>query len=303
MLQQWVAAGMPEGDKQGPAGRSRHSSAEWPLGKPDLVVKMPKAYHVPAEGRDIYRNFAVALDLKEDKWVRAIDFRPSASVGRASHAVLPRPHRHGGQERSCQRRGRLQRRHERRWADGGKGKRKGGLGGLGGLGALGGEGGSQAGNLGLGGWALGAQARAAPRWPRLSPPQGRRPDPLHALPPLRQGRGRSLHRRPLLRRQAARPALHRHADSLRLRHPRRHRHPRRQERLRHRGFLRPPRRCQGLRHQRPRPLHRQGLQDDRDAARWQDQDAAAHSRLGFRLAGTVSVPGFHRSAEGNQAAT
>jgi hypothetical protein len=39
---------------------------------------MPKVYRVPAEGRDIYRNFAIALRLKEDKWVKAIDFRPSA---------------------------------------------------------------------------------------------------------------------------------------------------------------------------------------------------------------------------------
>ena len=78
VFQQWTAAGMPEGDpKDLPAVPS--FPEKWSLGKPDLVVKMPKAYHVPAEGRDIYRNFAVALNLDEDKWVRAIDFRPSAA--------------------------------------------------------------------------------------------------------------------------------------------------------------------------------------------------------------------------------
>jgi len=77
VLRQWVEAGMPEGDPaQMPAAPTFADG--WALGKPDLVVKMPKAYHVPAEGRDVYRNFAVSLGLTEDKWVKAIDFRPSA---------------------------------------------------------------------------------------------------------------------------------------------------------------------------------------------------------------------------------
>lgn len=39
----------------------------WQLGEPDLVVQMPTAYHVPADGPDIYRNIAVPLGLTEDK--------------------------------------------------------------------------------------------------------------------------------------------------------------------------------------------------------------------------------------------
>ena len=77
-LQAWLVAGTPEGDAKD-LPEAPAFAGGWPLGKPDLVVKMPKAYHVPAEGRDVYRNFAVSLGLKEDKWVRAIDFRPSAS--------------------------------------------------------------------------------------------------------------------------------------------------------------------------------------------------------------------------------
>src|ERR1051325_1236273 len=77
IFEQWVAAGMTEGDKADLPPAPTFAS-EWPLGKPDLVVKMPKAYKVPAGGRDIYRNFAVSHGLKEDKWVRAVDFRPSA---------------------------------------------------------------------------------------------------------------------------------------------------------------------------------------------------------------------------------
>ena len=76
-IQKWVDAGMPEGDpKKTPAMPA--FTAGWELGPPDLVVSMKDAYPVPAYGRDIYRNFVLPLDLKEDKWVRAVDFRPSA---------------------------------------------------------------------------------------------------------------------------------------------------------------------------------------------------------------------------------
>ena len=58
----------------------------WRLGEPDLIVKMPAAYHVPADGPDIYRNIAVPLGLTEDKWITAIDMRPSARA--VVHHVL-----------------------------------------------------------------------------------------------------------------------------------------------------------------------------------------------------------------------
>jgi hypothetical protein len=58
----------------------------WRLSEPDLVVEMPAAYHVPADGPDIYRNIAVPLGLAEDKWITAIDMRPSARA--VVHHVL-----------------------------------------------------------------------------------------------------------------------------------------------------------------------------------------------------------------------
>lgn len=77
LIQQWVATGMPQGD---PAKQPALPAfpKEWPLGQPDLVVRMPDAYPVPASGRDVYRNFVLPLHLDEDVWVKAIDFRPSA---------------------------------------------------------------------------------------------------------------------------------------------------------------------------------------------------------------------------------
>jgi len=49
-------------------------------------VEMPAAYHVPADGPDIYRNIAIPLGLTEDKWLAAIDMRPSARA--TVHHVL-----------------------------------------------------------------------------------------------------------------------------------------------------------------------------------------------------------------------
>jgi mono/diheme cytochrome c family protein len=77
LIARWVAARMPQGS---PADLPppRKFTPGWALGEPDLVVTMKEPFRVPAEGPDIYRNFAVPLGLTEDRWVRAIDFRPQA---------------------------------------------------------------------------------------------------------------------------------------------------------------------------------------------------------------------------------
>jgi mono/diheme cytochrome c family protein len=155
VLQQWVKAGMVEGDPTQTPKPPAFADG-WPLGKPDLVVKMPKAYRVAAEGRDIYRNFAIALNLKEDKWVRAMDFRPTArSVVHHTLFFLDPTGTAAKREAASGEVG-------FRGNMGGLGR--GGAGRFGGLrGGLSGEGGPQSGSTaGLGGWALGAQPRELP---------------------------------------------------------------------------------------------------------------------------------------------
>ena len=81
----WVRQGMPQGD---PARMPKLPTFTdgWQLGTPDLVLQMPAAYDVPAGGPDIYRNFAIPTGLTEDKWVRAVEFRPGAR--KAVHHAL-----------------------------------------------------------------------------------------------------------------------------------------------------------------------------------------------------------------------
>ncbi len=76
-IKRWVESGMAEGDPARLPKPPQYVDG-WHLGKPDLVVKMDRAFEVPATGRDIYRNFVLPLNLTEDKWVTAIELRPSA---------------------------------------------------------------------------------------------------------------------------------------------------------------------------------------------------------------------------------
>jgi len=75
-LKKWVDQGCVEGDAKDLPALPKFPEG-WAFGEPDLIVKMPEEYTVPAEGRDIYRAFAVPLNLKEDKYVRAVQYRPS----------------------------------------------------------------------------------------------------------------------------------------------------------------------------------------------------------------------------------
>jgi len=77
LFDRWIAAGKPEGNAADAPPYPSFTEG-WQLGEPDLILTMKEAYLVPAEGKDIYRNFVLPIDLSEDKWVKAIELRPSA---------------------------------------------------------------------------------------------------------------------------------------------------------------------------------------------------------------------------------
>jgi hypothetical protein len=77
MFRRWIDADYPEGNAaDGP--RLEPHPTDWYLGTPDLVVRMRESFPVPAEGPDIYRSFVLPIDLPEDRWIRALEVRPSA---------------------------------------------------------------------------------------------------------------------------------------------------------------------------------------------------------------------------------
>jgi hypothetical protein len=74
-IQRWAEAGAPRGDKK-LEPKAPPPAATWALGKPDMLLEMPKTFSLPAEGEDIYRNFPIKTSSTEPMWVSAIDVKP-----------------------------------------------------------------------------------------------------------------------------------------------------------------------------------------------------------------------------------
>ena len=74
-LREWADAGCPEGDPKD-APPAREFASDWPLGPPDVILTMPEAYPLDAEGDDEFRVFVLPTGFPEDRWIRAVDFKP-----------------------------------------------------------------------------------------------------------------------------------------------------------------------------------------------------------------------------------
>jgi hypothetical protein len=76
-LVHWIEAGSPRGGGSDPLTQVKKDWPVWALGKPDLVVNLPK-FDVPATGVIPYQMWTVDNPLDHDVWVRAVDFLPGA---------------------------------------------------------------------------------------------------------------------------------------------------------------------------------------------------------------------------------
>ena len=76
-LLQWVQEGMPEGDPSD-APLPMEFPTEWQIGKPDLVLQIPSPIQVKAQGQMPYEHRIVDTTLREDKWVSAVEVKPTA---------------------------------------------------------------------------------------------------------------------------------------------------------------------------------------------------------------------------------
>lgn len=75
LVNAWVAAGAPEGNPADLPPPPRFTS-EWFLGQPDVIVRLPEPYELPADGPDVYRNFVIPIPTDREQHVRALEFRP-----------------------------------------------------------------------------------------------------------------------------------------------------------------------------------------------------------------------------------
>jgi hypothetical protein len=76
----WIEAGAPRGEGEDPLAKGVTQRADWPLGKPDLIVDIPP-YTIPAAGVVDYQMPAVPSPLKEGKWLEATTFKAGSRMG------------------------------------------------------------------------------------------------------------------------------------------------------------------------------------------------------------------------------
>lgn len=81
----WIKAGCPEGDP-GDAVTDLVWHEGWGIGEPDLVVQVPRTFRVPAEGVLPYQHTKVRVPIDEDKWIQAMEIRPTGPA--VVHHVL-----------------------------------------------------------------------------------------------------------------------------------------------------------------------------------------------------------------------
>ena len=275
----WVKAGMPRGDEAKMPKLPAFPADGWRLGQPDLILEMPAAFDLPASGPDVFRNFVIPTGLTEDKWVRGVEFRPSARKV-VHHAIFAsgagwKP---GGARRrrwtAGIRRDGDRRRHQRsrrlpwaRW---------------------------------MGRW---RHADDVPRGPCRAAAQGLRLPPADALSSDREARDGEVAHRDLLRGQRAGQGrvLRRAAGALRLWG--RHRHPAGREAVHDSGLVHAAGRRERLLGDGARALSRQGDEGDGHAARRFDEAADLDQRLGLQLAGQLRLQGAVHAAGRARAST
>jgi hypothetical protein len=81
----WIDAGAP-------AGLARDLPEPppfptWQMGKPDVVLGLPKPYALPSGGPRVGRDFSLSLPLNEDKYVERVEVRPGRPLN-THHALV-----------------------------------------------------------------------------------------------------------------------------------------------------------------------------------------------------------------------
>jgi hypothetical protein len=84
----WVDQGAPEGNPRDlPPPREFSDVDRWHIGKPDLIVSMPKPYVLKATGGDQYYDIDVDPGFKEDVYISAVETKPDSGFKVVHHAT------------------------------------------------------------------------------------------------------------------------------------------------------------------------------------------------------------------------
>ena len=84
----WVDAGAPQGNANDVPPMPKYEDLGlWHIGKPDMVVTLPKDQIVAANAPDQWRDIVVDPGLTEDRWIKAVETKPSKGWSVIHHSV------------------------------------------------------------------------------------------------------------------------------------------------------------------------------------------------------------------------
>lgn len=89
-LNSWANSGAPAGDQRD-APPPPEFAQGWVISQPDLVLRMPKPFAIPARGDVDYVCEIIHTGFTEDKWVRMSEIRPSSRENVHHGVVYVRP--------------------------------------------------------------------------------------------------------------------------------------------------------------------------------------------------------------------
>ena len=85
----WVDQGSQKGDMAHmPPPRKFEDDDVWHIGKPDLIVEIPRPHTVPASGPDVWIDYIADSGLTEDRYVQAVETKPGRGARTVMHHLL-----------------------------------------------------------------------------------------------------------------------------------------------------------------------------------------------------------------------
>jgi peroxiredoxin len=85
-LLSWVGAGAPRGDGPDPLAEPLPPIPDWPMGKSEVVLRLPEVQEIPATGVVDYRHIPIPSPFTNEVWVSGTDIKPGNA--RVVHHVI-----------------------------------------------------------------------------------------------------------------------------------------------------------------------------------------------------------------------
>ena len=81
----WVDAGSPQGNSADMPPPRAFPNDRWTIGTPDLIVSNAVEVTIPAVGPDWWPEWTVDSGLAEDRWIKAVEIKPSPNGQKVVH--------------------------------------------------------------------------------------------------------------------------------------------------------------------------------------------------------------------------